>query len=256
MTKPRLNHQYGNVLAHCPDCDAITNFEPNSDAQHPLGTVIVNSPHQFEDCRFSRYLWRFFRCANCNRGALAKIHDNGGQNSHLDRVSDFLPQAIEKARLPDKVPADIAAEFREAELDAAHSAYRSGSALLRSVLEKTLKKNGYEEVEIVVKGDKKKTTALIHRIEAAADDGVITQARKARAHENIRVLGNDILHDDWREVKREEFDDAHHYTQRILEDLYDDRATVEKILGGKGRPFTPGEEQQPSTTISAGPVSA
>ena len=239
MTKPRYNRQQGNVLARCPDCDAITNFEPSSDPQHQLGSILVNEPHQFDDYRFSRYIWRFFRCANCNRGALGKVHDNGGQNNHLDRISDFLPQAVERAQIPAKVPADIVAEFRESELDAAHGAYRSGSALLRSVLEKTLKKNGYEEVEINVGGVAKKTGKLVHRIEAAADDGVITQARKVRAHENIRVLGNDVLHDDWREVNQEEFDEAHHYTQRILEDLYDDRVTVERILTAKGRPFTP-----------------
>jgi len=168
------------------------------------------------------------------------LHDNGGGNERgYEVITDFLPQAIEKAHLPPKVPADIVAEFRESELDASHGAYRSGSALLRSVLEKTLKKNGYDEVDVVVGGVSKKSKSLEKRIEVAADDGVITQARKVRAHENIRVLGNDILHDDWREVTQDEFEDAHHYAQRILEDLYDDRVTVEKILTAKGRPFTP-----------------
>jgi hypothetical protein len=60
----------------------------------------------------------------------------------LTKSRIFLPQAIDRAELPDKVPADIVSEFRESELDAAHGAYRSGSAMLRSVLEKTLKKNG------------------------------------------------------------------------------------------------------------------
>jgi hypothetical protein len=50
---------------------------------------------------------------------------------------------------------------------------------------------------------------------------------------------SDILHDDWREVKQDEYEEAHHYAQRILEDLYDDRTTVETILKAKGRPFTP-----------------
>ena len=77
----------------------------------------------------------------------------------------------------------------------------------------------------------------MHRIEAAADDGVITQSRKQRAHENIRVLGNDVLHDDWREVSQEEYADAHRYAQRILEDLYDDRQTVEDVLKAKRRTF-------------------
>jgi hypothetical protein len=78
---------------------------------------------------------------------------------------------------------------------------------------------------------------LIDRIDAAAWDKVITETRQKRAHENIRVLGNDILHDDWREVGEEEFSDAHKYAQRILEDFYDDRPTVEARLTLQGRPF-------------------
>jgi hypothetical protein len=71
---------------------------------------------------------------------------------------------------------------------------------------------------------------------AASEDGVITETRKKRAHENIRVLGNDILHDDGREVKQEEeFDEAQKYSQRVLEDFYDDRPTVEARLRSKGR---------------------
>ena len=97
----------------------------------------------------------------------------------------FFRAQFEQAALPVNVPADVQKEFREAELVAAQGAYRAASALLRSVL---------DEVEATdAKGAKYKTKSLKHRIEAAADDGVITQARKQRAHDNIRVLGNDIL---------------------------------------------------------------
>jgi ribosomal protein S20 len=110
--------------------------------------------------------------------------------------------------------------------------------MLRSVLEKTLKKNGYEEVEIKDKhGNPKQSSRLIDRIDTAADDGIITETRKKKAHENIRVLGNDVLHDDRRQVKQDEFEEAHKYAQRILEDFYDDRPTVEGTLKAKGRPF-------------------
>ena len=64
---------------------------------------------------------------------------------------------------------------------------------------------------------------------------MITETRKKRAHENIRVLGNDVLHDEWREVRQDEFEEAWKYSQRILEDFYDDRPTVEERLKGKGR---------------------
>jgi hypothetical protein len=60
--------------------------------------------------------------------------------------------------------------------------------LLRSTLEKTLKANGY------TKGN------LKEKIEAAAADGVITAPRERRAHSEVRVLGNDVLHDEYRPV--------------------------------------------------------
>ena len=97
--------------------------------------------------------------------------------------------------------------------------------MLRSVLEKTLKVNGYDDA----RGN------LKTRIDQAVADGILTEARSKRAHANIRVLGNDILHEPWREVTPDEFDDAHRYAHRILEDFYDDRPTIEGILVSKNR---------------------
>lgn len=133
-------------------------------------------------------------------------------------MSDFYPHSRETAPLPPLVPAGIVAEYREAELCASVGAHRAASALLRSVLEKTLKANGY------TKGD------LKPKIDEAANDGVITAPRRQRAHEDIRVLGNDVLHDEWRKVTGDEYEAAHHYVQRILEDFYDHRGEVEAIL--------------------------
>ena len=72
--------------------------------------------------------------------------------------------------------------------------------------------------------------SLQEKIDQAANDGILTAARRKRAHEQIRDLGNDILHDDWRKVTEAEYTSAHHYTQRILEDFYDNRAQVEALL--------------------------
>jgi hypothetical protein len=36
-------------------------------------------------------------------------------------------------------------------------------------------------------------------------------------------------------VSENEVDDAHHYVGRIIEDLYDDRVTVERLLREKKR---------------------
>jgi hypothetical protein len=138
-------------------------------------------------------------------------------------LGDFYPRTIDTLPIPQHVPLGVQSEFREAELCASVGAWRAGSSLLRSTLEKTLAANGYD------KG------SLAARIDEAAVDGAITAARSKRAHEDIRVLGNDVLHDEWREVTQDEFDLAHHYAQRILEDFYDDRPSVEALLISKGR---------------------
>jgi Domain of unknown function (DUF4145) len=242
--KPRYNWRDNNVLARCPNCDAITSFDDKGHSNTRLGAVIIDGLHDFEGRPFSRILWQALRCSVCSRGAMAQIHDIGSSQTAV--IGDFIPAAMERAMLPATVPDDIVNEFRESELDAAHGAYRSASAMLRSVLEKALKKNGYEEVDVKDKqgnvvmdkqGNPKTSNRLIDRIDAAAGDGIITETRQKRAHENIRVLGNDVLHDDWREVKEEEFEEAHKYAQRILEDFYDDRPTVESRLTVRGRPF-------------------
>jgi hypothetical protein len=139
-------------------------------------------------------------------------------------LDDFYPFSIDSLSLPAGVPADIQAEFREAEKCQALGMNRAASALFRSVLEKTLKANGY------TKGTDPTLRDLQKRIDAAAADGVITQARQKKAHDDIRALGNDVLHDDWRIVADDEVEGSHRYNQRILEDLYDDRPTVESIL--------------------------
>jgi hypothetical protein len=137
-------------------------------------------------------------------------------------LKEFYPASVDAAKVPAAVPTDILAEFREGELCAAHGAYRAASALMRSVLEKTLKASGYTS------GNLKSKIADI------ASDGIITENRRDRAHEG-RELGNDILHDAWRVIEPEEYEAAHHYTQRILEDLYDDRPSIEGRLRAKSR---------------------
>ena len=49
-------------------------------------------------------------------------------------------------------------------------------------------------------------------------------------------LRNDVLPDAWRPVDDEEVEVARHDTQRILEDFYNDKQTVENILTAKGKP--------------------
>jgi hypothetical protein len=145
----------------------------------------------------------------------------------------FYPEAKERLPLPELVPTGIKREFREAEICAENECYRAAAAMLRSVLDKTLRANGYNTRE---------NKNLKQQINAAADDGVITKARQKRAHEEVRVLGNDVLHDDWHEIKEEDVEISRQYLQRLLEDFYDDRPSVLALLEAAGR--TP-EELKP-----------
>ena len=102
----------------------------------------------------------------------------------------------------------------------AHHCIRAAAGMFRSVLDKTMRANGYKDGKL----------NLRDQIEAAAKDGLITEARRRKAHDEIRVLGNDVLHDEWREIPLEDVQAAQHYAQRILEDFYDDREGVLKLL--------------------------
>jgi hypothetical protein len=211
----------GNVRASCPDCGGtITTFE-FKDYRNEYGTVVLNKDHNYKGNYYGRILYKLLRCASCGRGGMAVIHDNGQViNGELEI---FYPISIDKAKIPPGVPDDILSEYREAEQCASFGSWRAASALLRSTLEKTLKANGY------------KNGNLKDKIDEAANDGIITESRKKKVHEDIRVLGNDVLHDEWRLVTEDEVILSHHYTQRILEDFYDDRSTVENMLKSKGR---------------------
>ena len=209
-----------NVKARCPDCGAVTTFE-HRDASHEFGHVLLDRQHQFGGRTFNRIIYLLMRCANCGRGGLAKVHDNG--QTATGELESFLPTPTDYLGIPQGVPDGIAAEFREAELCAGVGAWRGSSALFRSTLEKTLKANGY------MKGN------LEDKVDEAAREGVITAALQNRAHEDVRVLGNDVLHEEWRAITPEETEASHRYTQRILEAFYDDRLVVERLLKQKGR---------------------
>jgi len=201
----------GNVRARCPGCGGALSTFHFRDASREYGSVVKNLAHP------DRLIYTLMSCGGCGRGGLATTGNDSGR--YLDgHLVEFYPVAVERASMTIPVPKGIESEFREAELCASAGAWRGASALLRSALEKTLIANGY------TKG------SLKERIDEAAKDGVITAARQKRAHDDIRVLGNDVLHDEWREVKEDEYSLAHLYVQRILEDFYDSRTEVEQVL--------------------------
>ena len=207
-----------NVRARCPDCSgAITTFEHKVEGSR-LRQIQIETSEVLG--RHKVYItYRLLRCAGCGRGGMSKSK----HSQDWSQLLDFYPKSVDEALLPDAVPEPITAEFREAEKCLAWGARRAASALFRSALEKTLKANGYQ------KGSLKK------KIDEAANDGILTETRKKRAHEEIRVLGNDVLHDDWRLIDEAEIESTHRYAQRVLEDFYDTRSTVEAQLVKKGR---------------------
>jgi hypothetical protein len=142
----------------------------------------------------------------------------GGGDGH---VQELYPAQVETMELPDGLPAGIVSEFREAERCAHVDGRRAAVALLRSALEKILIENGYT---------KKKDGDLMSRINKAADERLITDARSAGLNDTVRSLANDILHDPWKAVSLEEYIQARKYVHRVIEDLYDQREKVVQKL--------------------------
>lgn len=214
----------GNIRANCPDCGgAISNFESSMQGR-PLGGIEIQGGHVHKSSHFQSISYMLVRCTGCNRGGLAKVHFPQSASSSIPPYLEwFFPTMAETIPLPRLVPESVRNEFQEAEKCAGAGAWRAASAMLRSGLEKMLLANGYTRGSLKAK------------IDDAAKDHVITQARMQRAHDEIRVLGNDIMHDEWRVVTQDEYELAHHYVQRIAEDFYDDRASVEKILQSVGK---------------------
>lgn len=218
----------GQLIAHCPTCDgALSSYLYGDPRQGEYGQIFRAVDG------YSSEVYRLVRCSNCGSGALATYLSH--QNEPNMELLDFYPEADGTQQvLPKGVPDGIAREFREGESCADAKCYRAAAAMFRSVLDKTLRASGYKI---------KKGTPLEQQIDLAAADGVITAARKKRAHEEIRTLGNYVLHDEWRSVSLDEVNTAREYAGRLLHDLYDDRETVLAVLREKGR--VP-EEDQPN----------
>ncbi len=236
----QINDQ-GTVQSRCPGCNgALANFEWQDRTVGPFGAITGQhyNPLLAGDGRRD---YRLFRCSGCGRGGLGTIGYHGEYPGSLRTLYDFHPEVRDRLPLPKAVPAGITAEFREGETCLDAEAVRAAAGMLRSVLDKTLRANGYKV---------KNGTTLEQQIDAAADDGIITQARKRRAHDEVRVLGNDVLHDEWHPVASEDVEAARHYVQRILEDFYDDRESVLKQLRAAGR--VPDEDKMTTATPGSG----
>lgn len=220
----------GTIRSRCPGCQgALSSFEWRSSSGE-YGAVA--QPYRDFHRGTGKIEHRLFRCAGCGRGGLGTIKTSESRYpTSIWELVSFQPEVKDRLTLPKGIPDGIVSEFREGEKCLESNTLRA-AAMFRSVLDKTLRANGYKE---------KKGTTLEQQIDMAADDGVITQARRRRAHDEIRVLGNDVLHDEWQQVAEEDVEAARHYAQRILEDFYDDRASVLKQLYGANRLTPPAD---------------
>ena len=207
---PRL--QGDSVITRCHRCDGVVT------AFNPVATG-TSSFTQTEEWNHGPEMvtYAFLTCSACGTGAVATLVTDFLEHGPL-RLYDFHPRSPSFEALPVDVPGNLTAEVREAEWAASVGAFRAATALLRSALEKTLKANGYT------------TGVLAQKIDDAAEDGIITASRKRQVHDDVRHLGNDVVHDEWRSVSIEEYELAHKYVTWILEDFYADRSTVVSAL--------------------------
>ncbi|MBB5408876.1 hypothetical protein HDG34_002813 [Paraburkholderia sp. HC6.4b] len=213
-------NEHGHVVANCPTCSgALTSFLIGDPQRGPYGQIFRQvDAGQTE-------IYRLARCTGCGAGALITLLASNLHGDHPE-LADFYPEAEIRQILRTAVPEGIVKEFREGEECAEAGCYRAAAALFRSVLDTTLRANGYKL---------KKGTSLEQQIDLAAADGVITASRRKRAHDEIRTLGNYVLHEKWREVTPTEVQTAKEYAAHLLHDFYDDRETVLALLREKNR---------------------
>ena len=232
-----LNEKQGSIIAHCRGCKggrSTFEWKINGKEIGAITDFTDDNPWRTQ----SNITYRLYKCAGCGMGAYAIVLYKAYEEypGSYNKLVKFYPESKERLQIPKDTPKGIQSEFREAEKCHENDCYRASAGLLRSVLDKTMKANGY---------DTRENNNLYKQIEAATEDGVITQARKKRAHDEIRVLGNDVLHDEWYEIPEEDVIASKHYCQRILEDFYDDRDSVLSLLREASR--VPDEDKTSDT---------
>ena len=138
-----INDQ-GNVTARCPGCDgSLSTFEWKS-AITQYG--VVSKQHDHRHWGTVPIDFRLYRCAGCGRGGMGAVAYGGGSypGSYRDMYW-FYPESKERLPLPEDVPRGIIKEFREGEKCFENDCARAAAGMFRSVLDKTLRANGYKE---------------------------------------------------------------------------------------------------------------
>ncbi len=210
-----------NVVAGCPGCwGAQSSF-------NRVNEIYYNTTRKSGQWFTTFFL--FYQCNSCNHGGMGKfILKDLEKEIKMSNIKsfEFYPDVLPSVGLPEDTPEGIKNEFREAEKCLQLGCLRAAAGLFRSVLDKTFRANGLHT---------KKESNLYQQIEAATREGILTASRRRRAHDDIRVLGNDVLHDEWHAIPEDDVLAAQHYAQRIIEDFYDDRESVTQQLREAGR---------------------
>lgn len=211
-----------NVTAYCDVCKANSNFLYKDSNGKIFGSFDSENSNLLDsrvDSRYGRIEYILVSCSSCKRGGLVELHYHGGGYSFIS----FFPSPTGHTDLPKKTPSDIQAEFKSSENCVSIDEYRPAAAMLRSTLEKTLKKHGYEE------------WGLSDNLKNLSSDNILPRWLVKQNSEIVKILGDEILHGDWREVTTEEYRKAHHYVERLIESFYDDHASVIEDLQQRGR---------------------
>jgi hypothetical protein len=162
-------------------------------------------------------------CGVCTQWSLARFIQHRGSRRIGDpqfpidyEAHEIAPAGVPQAEFPNETPAKVVSLLRESEVCLAHGALRGAAALLRATLETLLIANGYEERN------------LLQKIDAAANDQILTVQLKKRAH-SLRVLANDSLHEA-AQVARTDVVNGYEFAQRIVEAFYFTRQEVVEAL--------------------------
>lgn len=225
----------GGYRAYCPTCKTLTLFRSTDNRGNGYSSFSrdlkdpVKKKINDQDAIYNRVISTSCECTGCRRGGMAESYHSSKNQSEL---IDFYPYELKHKELPESLPREIRKEFKEAEICYGHKAYRASSAMARSTLEKVLKLSGYEDVDDNTGYDR---MGLKKKIEEATSDHILTKAREKQVHDDIKVLGDEVVHRPWREISKEEVESSLKYVLWIIHDLYDDRSTVEAELQRLGR---------------------
>ena len=140
----QINEDEGTIVARCPNCaGALSSFTWYGE-HGEFGSITKPFKDRYwSDCQIS---YRLFQCGGCGMGALGVIKFGGDYKypGKYNRLLRFTPEARKRLELPTSVPEGIQREFIEAERCMENDCFRAAAGLFRSVLDKTMRANGYK----------------------------------------------------------------------------------------------------------------